>query len=120
MNHFKAIWKSTVTRKKVVHDVQQNMTAEKQEDTVNITSFNFNSIISVIIATLEIISSKISVIILFKVDTGSDGNIMPYHIFKIFPRASEEQLEANKKKKHHPKNVQENNNYTFRHVHHSN
>ena len=33
----------------------------------------------------------------YKVDTGSDGNIMPLHIYKkLFPRITSEQLAATK------------------------
>ena len=60
---------------------------------VTITSLNFISIWWVIRANYETSSSKSSAIIPYKVDTGSDGNIMPYYIFKIlFSSKSKEQL----------------------------
>ena len=38
---------------------------------------------------------KIAITVPYKVDTGSDGNIMPFHIYKmVFPKATKEQLLA--------------------------
>ena len=46
------------------------------------------------------LSSQVSIIIPYKVDTGSDGNIMPSHLYKkLCPWATKEQLEATKNKK---------------------
>ena len=45
-------------------------------------------------------SSQNSTLIPYKTDMGSDGNIMPIHIFKIFfPRAKTEKLAATKNKR---------------------
>ena len=64
----------------------------------------------------KISSNKVSVVISYKVDTGSDGNIMPLHLYKkLFPQATKEQLTATKIK--HPiKQVQQNNIYTTGHM----
>ena len=60
---------------------------------VNINSIIFNRQQSAIIANLKMLSSQVSIIIPYKVDTDSDGNIMPLHLCKkIFPRATKEQL----------------------------
>ena len=49
-------------------------------------------------------SNQVSVILSYKVDTGSDHNIMPLHLYKkIFPRATKEQLAATKNKNVQPK-----------------
>ena len=69
-------------RKKLVHDVKQNMTAEKQMDTVNFTSFKFNSIQLVRTIKLKTNNSQNSLVIPSKADTGSDGNTKPYLICK--------------------------------------
>ena len=40
-----------------------------------------------------------SIIVPYKIDTGSDGNIMPEHIFKkLFPEVTNEQLATTKNK----------------------
>ena len=66
----------------------------------NITSITFNSIHSIIIAKLKTSSRQNSAIIAYKVDLGSDSNIMSCHSFKIvFSRASQELLAATKNKK---------------------
>ena len=47
------------------------------------------------IANLKTSSNKLVITVIYKVDIGSDGNIMPLHIYKkLFPRATIEQLEA--------------------------
>ena len=62
---------------------------------VNIMSFNFNTMHLVKLAKLKAHSSPSGLIGSYKVDTGSDGSIMPYHLFKIlFPMALKEQLVA--------------------------
>ena len=44
-------------------------------------------------AELETCVGSNNMVILYKIDTGSDGNIMPWHIFKtLFPRVTESQL----------------------------
>ena len=60
--------------------------------------FNCSSIHLIIIAKLKVTCSQNSAIIPYKVDTGSDGNKMPYDIFRIlFSRATEWQLASTKK-----------------------
>ena len=58
------------------------MTA-KQVDTVNINSFSFKSIHSVIVTKLKTRCTQNSVIIQYRIDTGSD-NAIPY-LKKIVP-----------------------------------
>ena len=58
---------------------------------VNIISFKFNSIRSVIVTEVSRIK--------YKIDTGSDGNIMSDNIFKIlFSVATKQRLENTKDK----------------------
>ena len=69
-------------------------------DMVNINSFIFNRKQSVITANLKASSNQVSIIVPYKVDTGSDGHIMPLHLYKsLFPRAIKEQWVATKNKK---------------------
>ena len=65
--------------------------------TVNINSVSFNSNHSTIIANLKTLSNKATIVVLYKVDMGSDGNIMPFNIFtKLFPSTTADQLVATK------------------------
>ena len=44
-------------------------------------------------AKLDTHAGNNKIAILYKIDTGSDGNIMPWHIFKeLFPRLTEAEL----------------------------
>ena len=46
---------------------------------------------------LKMSSNQVSIVISYKVDTGSDGNIMPLHLYTtLFPRARIEQLAVTK------------------------
>ena len=64
---------------------------------VNINSVNFNSNHSAIIANLKTSGNKAAIMVPYKVDTGSDGNIIPFDIFtKLFPSTTKDQLVATK------------------------
>ena len=44
-------------------------------------------------AKLEMCEGDSKIIVLYKVDRGSDGNIMPWYIYKkLFPRVTEAEL----------------------------
>ena len=48
---------------------------------------------------LKTSSNQVRIIIPYKVDTGSDGNVMHLHIYKeLFPRAIKEQLAVTRNK----------------------
>ena len=69
------------------------LTPEDHIDTLNINSINFNSKHSAATANIKTLSNQVWIIVPYKVDTGSDWNIMPFNIFQIlFPRATKEQL----------------------------
>ena len=84
-NHFKAECKCVEpaaragqnTRHKVVHDVEQYTEGNMQVDAMNITSFNFKSILSIIVTKLDTGSSQNNAKIPYKVDIDSDDNFMP-------------------------------------------
>ena len=85
LNHFKDVWRSArssvvnTTRKEAVHE------QEPGTEMVNINSANFNSNHSAIIAKLKTSPNKAIIMVPYKVDMGSDGNIMPFNIFtKLF------------------------------------
>ena len=63
----------------------------------NINSVNFNTNHSAIIANLKTSSTKVTIMKPYKVDTDSDGNILPFNIFtKLFSSTTMDQLAATK------------------------
>ena len=73
----------------MVHNLEQEPDQYQEEEDhtnmVNINSINFNSKCSVVTANLKT-SHQLRIIVPYKVDTGSDGNIRPLHIYKkLFP-----------------------------------
>ena len=90
-------------RARAVNEVEQEtvqVSAEESSiDSVNIKSIHFNKSCSVITGNVKTLASKISVIVPYKVDTCSDGNIMVLYISKkLSPRTTKEQLAVTKKK----------------------
>ena len=75
---------------------------EDDIDTVNINLININSIIfnskcPFITAILNTSSSQATAVAPYKVPLGSNGNIMPFHIFKkLYPMSTKEQPVAMK------------------------
>ena len=64
---------------------------------VNIYSVSFNSNHSTIIANLKTSSNRATIVMAYKGDMGSDGNIMPFNIFtKLFPSTTADQQAATK------------------------
>ena len=87
------------------HNLEQEPDQQLEEeedhiDTVDINSIIFNIKWSVIISNLKTPSNQVSIIVPYKIDTGSNGNIMPLHLYKrLFPRATNEQFTATKIRK---------------------
>ena len=95
----------------VEQETAQDSAKENNIDLVNINSIHFNKNCSVITAKLKTSAGINNVRESYKVDTGSDGNIMPLHIYKkLFPRITSEQLEATKNKSVQLKTYNKNNN----------
>ena len=63
--------------------MEQEADDEKQVYIANITSFNFNSISSVIVTKLDTSSSQNSSEIAYKIGTCSDGNLMLPNVFEM-------------------------------------
>ena len=83
----------------VEQEAAQDSAEENSIDYVNINSLHFNKNCFVITAKLKMSAGINNIIAPYKVDTGSDGNIMPLHIYKLlFPRITSEQLAATKNK----------------------
>ena len=81
----------------VEQETIQDSSEESSIDSVNINSIHLNKNCSVITANLKTSADKHSVIVPYKVDMDSAGNIMPLHIHKkMFPRITNEQLAATK------------------------
>ena len=69
--------------KKAVHETEQTTEDTKQIDMGIITAFNSNSNRSVIVMKLFTSSSQNCAIVPYKIDTGSDGNLMPHTILNF-------------------------------------
>ena len=62
-------------------------------ETVSINSVHLNKNWSLLMAKLEMQSGRNTIVIPYKIDMGSKGNIMPLFIFKkLFKNVTEEQL----------------------------
>ena len=101
VNHFREVFQSG--RNRTIHDLEQEPDQYHKEDDhidmVNINSIIFNNKQLVIPANLKSLLNQVSMIVPYKVDTGSGGNIMPLHIYRIlFLGATKEQLAATKNK----------------------
>ena len=68
-------------QKGTMHEIQGKATNGNHIDMVTINSIG---------SKLKTSSSQNSTIILYKIDAGSDGNIMSIHIFRMFPKATKE------------------------------
>ena len=83
-------------RNHAVHEVETDMEQESQEEDTKIVSINsvyINKKWSSIMAKLQMQVGKVSLEIPYKIDTGSEGNIMLLYIFqKLFVNIGEDQL----------------------------
>ena len=97
MNHFKEVCRSF--KGSAIHniDIEDEQEQDTNTKTVNINSIRFNFNLSAIVANLKTLSNKVPITTPYKIHTGSDGNIMPFYIYKnLFPRAKLEQLAETK------------------------
>ena len=99
MGHFKKVCRRK--RDHVVHEVEMEMVQGPQEEvveTVSINSVYLNRNRSLITAQLEIQVGETTLEVSYKIDTGSEGNLMPLYIFKkLFKNMSKEQLKGSRK-----------------------
>ena len=95
MGHFKKVCCSK--RIRAVNEMEQEMSQEHSEgeiETVSINSAYMNKNWSMLTAKLKMHTGDKKLTVLYKIDTGSDGNIMSWYIFKkLFPRVTEAELE---------------------------
>ena len=84
VNHLREVCRSG--RIRTIHSLEQEPDQHYEEDLID--TVNINSIIfskwSVITANIKASSNKVSIIVPYKADTGSDGNIMPIYLYKTF------------------------------------
>ena len=97
MGHFKKVCRSR--RDCTVHEVEVEVMPELQEDreTVSINSIYLNRNLSLIIAHLKMQVDKTTIEVPYKIDTGSEGNIMPLYIYifkKLFKNMPDKQLKG--------------------------
>ena len=94
IGHFHRVCQSRKSR--VVNEMEQEVSQEYTEDDLEMVSINsvcFNKICSLLTAKLETFVDNNNMVIPYKIDTGSDGIIMPLYIFKnLFPRVTDSQL----------------------------
>ena len=95
MGHFKKVSQSR--RNRAVHELEVKVAQEIDEgksETVSIDSVHLNKNWSLIATKLETQAGGNTIEILYKIDTGSEGNIMPLFMFKkLFKNTTEEQLQ---------------------------
>ena len=85
INHYEVVCRRGWNKK--MHSIDQETDQYQKEsdtDVDNINSINFNSKLSLITANLKTSSNQAIIVIAYQVDMGSDGNIMPLHIYKTY------------------------------------
>ena len=91
MGHYKKVCRSK--RDHMVHELEVEMVQVEEIETVSINSVHLNKNQSVIMAYLDTYAGENNVEILYKINMGSEGNIMPLYIFKkLFKNITVEQL----------------------------
>ena len=81
VGHFKKVWQSR--KDHTVHEVAVEVSQEDDKiEKVSINSVYLNNKWSLITTNLEMQFSENTVKIPYKIDTGSEGNLMPLYIFK--------------------------------------
>ena len=84
MNCFKEACRSS--KGSVVHNIEKEDEQDQETDNemVNINLVGFNSNHSTIIANLKTPLNKVVITMPYKVDTDSNGNIMPIYMYKNY------------------------------------
>ena len=83
IGHFKMVCHSK--RSRVINKIEQEMSQEYsigEIETVSINSAHMNKNQSMLTAKLEMCTGDNILTVPYKIYTGSDGNIMPWYIFK--------------------------------------
>ena len=75
-------------KNRIVNEMKQEVTQEYTEDdleTVSINSVCFNKSHLILTTKLKMSVDNNNMVLPYKTDTGSDGNIIPWYIFKNYP-----------------------------------
>ena len=100
IGHFQVVYRSKRTR--AVNEVEQETFHDNAGEDIEVVSINsvwFNKNCSVLTANLKTYAGQNNIIVPYKIDTGSNGNIMPAHVFRrLFPNVTNEQLAKTKNK----------------------
>ena len=100
MGHFRKVCRSK--RNHVKHELEIQMEPDSQGEDIEIVSINslyLNRKWSLIMAHLEMQAGETALEIPYKIDTGSEGNLMLYIFQKLFKNMSEEQMKRLRKKR---------------------
>ena len=94
IGHFKAVCKSRKEKEvNEIEEIENQDEAEEDIEMVSIDSIQFNKNHSVLTANLKMAAGHNKIVVAYKMDTGSNGNIMPFHVYKkLFPNKTKEQL----------------------------
>ena len=92
MGHFKKVCCSR--RSRVINEIEMSEEYSKGKiETGSIDSVHMNKNQSLLTVDLEMHAGNNKIIGPYKIDTGSEGNMMPWHIFKrLFPSVTESEL----------------------------
>ena len=83
-----------------VHEVEVESTKDPQGDmeTVSINSIFWNNKWSSIMANLKTMAGNNTITVPYKIDTGSEGNLMPLYIYKkLFTQVQKQHLQKSVK-----------------------
>ena len=99
IGHFRVVCRGR--RARAMNEVEQeavhvhDIAGENNIDSVSINSVHFNKNSSILTVNLKTLAGANNLMVPYKVDTGSIGNIIPLHIYKkLFPKITNEQLAA--------------------------
>ena len=67
-----------------IEQIENQDETEKDIEMVNIDSIQFNKNHSVFTANLKMAAGYNKIVVSYKIDTGSDGIIMPFHVYKKY------------------------------------
>ena len=118
MGHFKKVCHSR--RSRVVKEIEVETSQEFSKgkiETVSIDSVHMNKIWSILTVELEIHAGNNIIIVPYKINIGSKGNIMPWHIFKRLYKILQKPNAKRPLKAYNIENIQQNSHNTIKYLH---
>ena len=83
----------------VEHEAAQDSAEKNKMDLLSINSIHLKKLLCTNSKLKKMSAGPYNIMVPYNVDMGSDGNIMPLHIYKkLFPKITNEQLAATKNK----------------------